>query len=1072
MLKSLNLATLLLLLASGVSILSISQPGIVPPVQAQTNETKKAEAERLFNEGMQLFQQGTAESYQQAITKWEQALPLWRNLGDKAQEALINLALGRVYDLLGFKPKALEYFNQALPIYQSLKDRKGEARLLNNIGGVYSDLGEKQKALDYYQQALPLSRAVGDRAGEAVTLNQIGVIYVQLKEYTQAIDLHRQALAIYEQLSHKQKQAETLGYIANAYFSLGEYAKVINLFSGKLKAVGDKKPILEVMKRYLYREWSFNIAYAAGTVSKKLSERLKIDDISWQEAWEISQLNAFLAREVDDSNSLVGSLHDQGWAARNLGKYSQALALYSEALNIAREIKDQDREAFLLTDIGIIYSDFGQYDLALTHFNQALIIVKKSSDNSIAKQVVHHLVINSIGFVYKQLEQEDIALSLFKEALLLRQGFALGYILNNIGSIYFDKGELSQALKYYEEALQAPRVIGEPGIPGFTFNKIGLVHSEMGNYTKAIESYQKALVIFRKIKDTPGQAITLSNIGKLLDKQNQPELAIVFYKEAVKLIEEIRQGLRELSLEKQKTYTETVADTYRRLADLLLQQDRILEAQRVLDLLKVQELDDYLRGVRGNTNTEQGVPKLPPEQKIDEGIEAILNKAVEIGQEISRLQERQKLNGKLTPSEEQRLAQLWKQQEQIVAEFNKFIESPEVLALINQLKPQTRSADLLNNLDNLIGLSDNLKKLQQNAVLIYPIIFDDRLEIILTTADSPPVRHTVKVSKKELNETIRAFREALQNPNLDAKKPAQQLYEWLIKPLENKLKTADAKTIIYAPDGQLRYIPLAALYDGKQWLIERYLVNNITAASLTDFNTKPEPKMQILAAAFVKGSYQFRHEGQDFRFNGLPFAGIEVDKLAQTVSPTTKYFDKDFNQTIIPLLDSYTVVHFATHAAFVVGTPEQSFVLFGDGTVVTLQTMKNWRFKNIDLIVLSACETGLGGNYGTGIEILGLGYRLQTAGARAVIASLWSVDDGGTQALMNAFYAALRTGKLSKAAALQQAQIALITSNNPTNEQRRGSIRIEPIEGVPSDVANRLSHPRYWAPFILIGNGL
>ncbi len=522
----------------------------------------------------------------------------------------------------------------------------------------------------------------------------------------------------------------------------------------------------------------------------------------------------------------------------------------------------------------------------------------------------------------------------------------------------------------------------------------------------------------------------------------------------------------------QQTYTETVANTYRRLADLLLQQDRILEAQRVLDLLKVQELDDYLRGVRRNTNTEQGVPKLPPEQKIDEGIEAILNKAVEIGQEISRLQERQKLNGKLTPPEEQRLAQLWKQQEQIVAEFNKFIESPEVLALINQLKPQTRSADLLNNLDNLIGLSDNLKKLQQNAVLIYPIIFDDRLEIILTTADSPPVRHTVKVSKKELNETIRAFREALQNPNLDAKKPAQQLYEWLIKPLENNLKTADAKTIIYAPDGQLRYIPLAALYDGKQWLIERYRVNNITAASLTDFNTKPEPKMHILAAAFVKGSYQFRHEGQDFRFNGLPFAGIEVDKLAQTVSPTTKYFDKDFNQTIIPLLDSYTVVHFATHAAFVVGTPEQSFVLFGDGTVVTLQTMKNWRFKNIDLIVLSACETGLGGNYGTGIEILGLGYRLQTAGARAVIASLWSVDDGGTQALMNAFYAALRTGKLSKTEALQQAQIALITSNNPTDQQRRGSIKIEPIEGVPSDVANRLSHPRYWAPFILIGNGL
>jgi len=105
--KSLNLATLLLLLASGVSILPISQPGIVPPVQAQTNETKKAEAERLFNEGMQLFQQGTAESYQQAITKWEQALPLWRNLGDQAQEAFINLALGKWMVQQGVRSQSL-----------------------------------------------------------------------------------------------------------------------------------------------------------------------------------------------------------------------------------------------------------------------------------------------------------------------------------------------------------------------------------------------------------------------------------------------------------------------------------------------------------------------------------------------------------------------------------------------------------------------------------------------------------------------------------------------------------------------------------------------------------------------------------------------------------------------------------------------------------------------------------------------------------------------------------------------------------------------------------------------------
>jgi CHAT domain-containing protein/tetratricopeptide (TPR) repeat protein len=933
MLKSLNLATLLLLLASGVSILPISQPGIVPPVQAQTNETKKAEAERLFNEGMQLFQQGTAESYQQAITKWE----------------------------------------QALPIYQSLKDREGEATTLNNTGLVYRKLGKYPQALKSYQQALEVFKEISDLARQGTTFNNIGLVHQYLSQYSQALENFQKALAIFRELRDHPSEGITLNNIALTYQSLGQYDDAMSYFQ-------------------------------AGLV---------------------------LRREVSDISGEQSALMNIGSVYISLGQCNQALSVYEQAIAITRKIGDMNSEGIILANIGSVYQCLGNYSKALEYYQQALPLSQAVGD---------------------------------------RAGEAT--TMNNIGAVYDALGEKQKALDYLEQALTIMKEVGDRLGGGTTLNNIGKIYYALRQYEQAIESYQQSLAIFREIGNREGEGLAVSNIGSLLAKQNQPQLGIIFYKQSVNVYETLRSDIKGLPKELQQTYTETVADTYRRLADLLLQQDRILEAQRVLDLLKVQELDDYLRGVRGNTNTEQGVPKLPPEQKIDEGIEAIVNKAVEIGQEISRLQERQKLNGKLTPSEEQRLAQLWKQQEQIVAEFNKFIESPEVLALINQLKPQPRSADLLNNLDNLIGLSDNLKKLQQNAVLIYPIIFDDRLEIILTTADSTPVRHTVKVSKKELNETIRAFREALQNPSLDAKKPAQQLYEWLIKPLENNLKTADAKTIIYAPDGQLRYIPLAALYDGKQWLIERYLVNNITAASLTDFNTKPEPKMQILAAAFVKGSYQFRHEGQDFKFNGLPFAGIEVDKLAQTVSPTTKYFDKDFNQTIIPLLDSYTVVHFATHAAFVVGTPEQSFVLFGDGTVVTLQTMKNWRFKNIDLIVLSACETGLGGNYGTGIEILGLGYRLQTAGARAVIASLWSVDDGGTQALMNAFYAALRTGKLSKAAALQQAQIALITSNNPTNEQRRGSIRIEPIEGVPSDVANRLSHPRYWAPFILIGNGL
>ncbi|HEY9610052.1 CHAT domain-containing protein, partial [Allocoleopsis sp.] len=347
------------------------------------------------------------------------------------------------------------------------------------------------------------------------------------------------------------------------------------------------------------------------------------------------------------------------------------------------------------------------------------------------------------------------------------------------------------------------------------------------------------------------------------------------------------------------------------------------------------------------------------------------------------------------------------------------------------------------------------------------------LELVLVTPYAPPIRRTVAVKKSELNQTIVDFRTALKNPSFDAKTPAQKLYNWLIKPLENDLTQAKAKTIIYAPDGQLRYIPLAALYDGNQWLVQRFGINNITALSLTDFNTKPQPKLQVLAAAFTSGSYNVQVGNETFSFSGLKYAGVEVENLAKTVSSTTKVLDKQFNQGTILQMNDYSVVHLATHAAFVTGQPEQSFILFGDGSRANLRDVGSWRLPNVDLMVLSACETGLGDKLGDGKEVLGFGYQMQQTGARAAIASLWTVDDGGTQALMDAFYAALENGNTTKAEALRQAQVALITGDYKVLGEQRGlGVQKRISSSLPPKVSSSLSHPYYWAPFILIGNGL
>ena len=143
-------------------------------------------------------------------------------------------------------------------------------------------------------------------------------------------------------------------------------------------------------------------------------------------------------------------------------------------------------------------------------------------------------------------------------------------------------------------------------------------------------------------------------------------------------------------------------------------------------------------------------------------------------------------------------------------------------------------------------------------------------------------------------------------------------------------------------------------------------------------------------------------------------------------------------------MSSHSLIHFATHSAFISGTPEDSFILYGDGELASLREVENWNLKGVELVVLSACETGKGKKLGDGSEILGFGYQMQAAGAAASLATLWRVDDRGTFEFMNDFYTALKSGS-DKIGAIQKAQIKMINSE--------------------------YNHPYYWAPFILIGNG-
>ncbi|NEQ54650.1 MAG: CHAT domain-containing protein, partial [Leptolyngbya sp. SIO3F4] len=634
-----------------------------------------------------------------------------------------------------------------------------------------------------------------------------------------------------------------------------------------------------------------------------------------------------------------------------------------------------------------------------------------------------------------------------------------GRAYTNLGNAYNNLGDYRRAIDFHEKHLAIALELGDQGSEGAAYNNLGNAYRNLEDYPQATDAFQQALAIFQGIEGTAEIARVLSNIGNLLSLQEQPTLAIVFYKQSVRIREDIRTRIKGLPTELQETYTANVVEgSYRALADLLLQQDRILEAQRVLELLKLQELDDYLRGIKRDNGPATDLNFREAEEEILRLYEQEQNNLIALGKELASLA--QIPVAQRTDAQKDRIRELRKLDSLAREKFGEFLKSAPIQQQVDRLRRTTEAANV--ELDELNALRDNLEKLDQNAVVLYPLVLPDRLELVVVSANAAPVRRTSVVDKTELNRVIGQLRYALESSTRDAETPAKQLYDWLIRPIEDDLAQAGAETIIYAPDEQLRYIPLPTLHDGDQWLAENYRVQNITAASIDDLTVKPfAPDAQVLAAAFTEG----QHQVQNQPFDGLTYAGVEVENLTKLVPQADKRLNQDFGSDIIYDMDDYQIVHLATHATFNPGPAENSFIVFGNGEHANLIDIERWSFPNVELIVLSACETAVGDvPLGDGKEILGFGYRMQNAGADAAIASLWSVDDGGTQLLMDGFYDALIRGGLTKAEALRQAQLAFITGT-----ARRGGLVLPDGSIVEADT---LKHPHYWAPFILIGNGL
>ena len=329
--------------------------------------------------------------------------------------------------------------------------------------------------------------------------------------------------------------------------------------------------------------------------------------------------------------------------------------------------------------------------------------------------------------------------------------------LNNLGGAYFQLGQYPKAIEFYQQSLAIKREIGDSPEERLrqrngeanSLGNLGIAYNSLGQYPKAIEFFQQSLAIQQEIGDIAGEGLTLSNIGSTLEEQQQPELAIVFYKQSVNVREGIRQDLRKLPREQQESYTQTVADTYRSLADLLLSQGRVLEAQQVLELLKIQELRDFTRNARAGGETS-GIAL----SRIEEDILKKYRTLIAFGLTLYEC-EQQKCNS---------LSQLRDQLDTLTQKFNQ-----DTNTFRKTLQERLAKDPALLEPEQVRNTAAKIVTAEPDTILVYPLVLKDKIRILLATraGEKGVVFRTFEtpVNQQQLWNKVSQFRTQLSNPN-------------------------------------------------------------------------------------------------------------------------------------------------------------------------------------------------------------------------------------------------------------------------------------------------------------------
>ena len=988
--------------------------------------------------------------------------PMVRAAGTSAEAMLAEADRLRAEQTEASNLEAVENYREAANLFLTNGETRRAATALRNAGEILHLLGETSESLACYKQALGLTKKSGDLVERGRILNDLAYLHFITGDTGEIAANARTALAIARKHGDQEIEAGALSNLGEAFF-----------FSGKVdKAREHQHKALLIWRELNNRRGQVVAAIALGYYYRNLGEPEKALR-SYVEALST-------ARHANDLSLETAALISFANFKRKCGLNQEALELYTAAKSIAERIGDQTSQGTVLGGMGTIHFEMGNKELALHYLEETTKIMERNGTQwGIAEAKLE------LGRIHLSRSDKDEALKYLLEALEKFRSLQMPRMesatLRALGQVYDSVNDTAKALESYKSALALTRPGEDQREEAYTLNYIGQIYEKLKLPARALTHYRRALVLSRGSADPAGEALTLYNLAHVeRDRGNLAE-AKRHIEAAVAIVESQRTNVSSHAL--RTSYFAQVRNTYDLHVDILMQLHEEspqsgfdAEAFAVSEKARARSFLESIREARANVRDGVNPALLSKEKQLNEALSTKAQLHVQL----------------LAAKQHDEAETVSKELDTLVAELS------QVRDQIRQASPHLAKLSM----PELLNLKDVQRRVldDDEKLLLEFVLGDDRSYVWVVTRtrfssyELPP-RAKIEEAARRLHNLLTEYQPIAGEPTaarverqkrIDAELPGETAFfsDLVLGPLAAEINN---KKLLIVADGALQYVPfqLLRLPGSEDRLISKHVIVNLPSASLHALlRAEAAKRKRAVNAVAVLADPVFEADDprlhsksqmmpvvtetlevrQALRDVGISPDGVEIPRLIASkveadgimaavpsrAALKALGFAANRERVFSEELATFRIVHFATHGIINSERPELSGIVLSlfdsegrsQNGFLRLHDIYNLRL-HADLVVLSACSTGLGKDV-RGEGMIGLTRGFMSAGASAVVASLWKVDDDATAELMKRFYEGMFQKGLAAGAALREAQLAM-------SQQKRWQ------------------SPYYWAGFVIQG---